>query len=679
MFAIALVFHPFWSHLIAFNDFGLFTNAADHSDKLSSIWWDSFRGIYSFNGIVELLQFLFEYISFGNNLLAQFLFVFTFSTIGYFGFRKVLLILQVKPILSWIIPFVYVFNPNTFIYSTGVLVFYSLIPYFFVLFWLLFHKYRYWQGFLLSIIVAIYLANYQITFWNVGWIYFFFGMLSFYQRDRLKNYLYIVLHSIGGLLMNLVSVQPFLGYVQNVANVDNQSYLQSFHGCYPALFWNLARIGANGCNLMGALGYIKDNYWNITGYILVIIILLALYRWKIWQKSMPQDNKIILLMSVSFVSLVLLLAILLRFRILDFLIIQNNPIIVSLRNPVKLLEPFVFHYLILVSLAFHFLLVYWKKTYGNILLILFCLCMLVYNHPFLMPMWKYQTMNTQNYWVKFAGEGSFYRTNKYDIIDSELTKIPDNTFALYLPLDLSISLKTAWQKTIFRDQSDIMRQKIDQNLAKQIYTSVCNNDIDAIQNLRLNINYIIVDKTPQTTFDHQSKAPIVYSKDGCQVEYDQVYHIWAKPEYFINNLKEKKVWFENDDFVIYQIDNKHIPLFDADTGKISYQKVSNSEFRLQLTETEATKVGVLFQNTYHPGWKIKVGEQVYTAQEKNNNIFFDFSFNPGKPVTVYFEPQETYQKLVISSLVAFGLQLLPVAYFFFRNRSKLTKTKPSTI
>ena len=672
---IAIILHPFWSHLIVFNDFGLFTSSSNQVAKLSTVWWDSFQGIYSFNSSIEALQFLFEWISFGNNLLAQFLFVFTFCSLGYFGFRKVLLILKINPILTWVIPFVYVFNPNTFIYSTGVLVFYNLIPYFFVLMWLLMHKYKYWQGFLLSLIIAICLANYQITFWNLGWFYLFFGILAILKMQNIKNYLLIIAHSIGGIFINLISIQPFLGYVQNVGNIDNQSYLQSFHGCYPALFWNLARIGANGCNLMGALGYIKDNYWNITGYILVIIIIIALCRWRGWKNALSLENRTILLMASSFVAFTLILAILLRFKILDFLIIQNNPIIVSLRNPVKLLEPFVFHYLIIVSLAFSFILTQWKQLYGYIFIVFFCTCMIIYSHPFLMPLWKYDTMNTQNYWVEFSGDGSFYRNPKYDVLDTKLSEIPENTYSLYLPMDLSIALKTAWQKKIFRDQSDIMRQKVDQNLAKKIYTNICNGEISKIKSLGLNINYIVIDKNPQTTFDHQSKAPIIYQNNGCQVEYDQVYHIWAKPQFFIDTLAGQSKFFENQDFVIYQISEQINSLYEIDNGIVSYEKDSSSQYKLQISINEPKQVAILFRNTYHPGWKIKIGERVYNAQEKDYNIYFQINMDKSESAIVYFEPQNTYLTLVSLSLSMFLIQIIPIALIYTKNNRKLTKDK----
>jgi hypothetical protein len=627
VFALVVLFS---NHLIVFNDFVLFTGYENRLRLISNTWSVSSFGTPTIPNLLDVLLLFFEFIG-RTPLVSQFLFLYTFALIGYFGFARALTLLNIKN--SWIVlllPLLYVFNPNTFLYSTGVWVFYNLVPVFFVLFFRLTQRYNYRLGFPLSVIVAIFLSNYQIMFWNVGWLYLIGLIFVLIKQIPWQNYAFIVGHTVLGLLFNISSLQSLFGYVSHLGGVSTDSYIQSIHGCYRAVFWNLARIGSNGCNIEGALGYIKDSWWNITGYILIVVIAwAALWRAEII-KSLTKSQRQIAIYSVSFVLFSLVMILLLRYHALDFLVRDNNAIIISLRNPVKLLEPFAFHYLLIFGFCLSVVLSKLSRAKSIALGMLVVVCLLVYNHPFLLPGWKYDTMNTQNYWVKFAGEGSYWRTQKYDTLDEQLAKIGENERALYLPFDYSISAKTRYQQKLFRDTSDAMRQQSSGNIAKKIYTDVCHYHWENLASYEANLNYVVVDKHPQTSFDHRARnTPVVFQQNDCQVEYDQAASIWGNSNAFYDSLRSVgyPVLFENTDYAVFRISDQVFPLKQID--------IHGNTF--------------LFRQTYHPGWMMKIDNTIIRPIETEQGYMsFDvkniLDVGERHKFELVFEPQLLYDK-----------------------------------
>ena len=681
---VLILLHPIYYRRLALIDLVKFSNDDIHFDRFLSIWSNRFLGRYDIPTPETLIKGLSE-LATPTGHTAQILFYVIVYVIGYFGFKRVLQQLNLNEWIVRYLPILYVINPHTYIYSTLSILSYALIPWFALYFYkLLTKQYSYKQGLIISIIIAVCSANVQITFWNFVWFYIFGLIWVIQNKNKTINYLKIVAHSMLGLAFNLPFLFLLFGYLGS--DLSAIPIKDGMIGCYKAVFWNLSRIGADGCNIMEGMGYIQDRWWTIPGYIIPFIILLAATLVFKNKAKINKNQSLFIRQGIIVITSVISISLIIRYELINNLIESGNPFVLSIRNPVKILEPMVFHYIVIFGVALN--IVYNNSFLKNnlkpraLVTIFILLCLVIYNKNFLHKDWNYQSMNNGTYWVAYDQEASFYATNKYDKLDNYLDQNLNNEYALHLPMDFAIEWKVNDARQIFKDNDDVLRNGSDFQLLDSIYKNVCSNSIINITNLNLNLNYLIIDNNPHTHFDHDNPRTAEYYQDGtCQIETDHILHLWADNDYLHEIAQDYPVSYEDEDYTVYKLSDKITPLISSVDQKIEYQKNrTGTEYKIEYSELLDNNIKLL--QLHDPRWSIKKEgskEKVF-ATEKDFVNNFDISglgAKEGDTLIIQYEPQKQYTTLLSISGAIILLSLSPLAIQAIRRN--VTKPSPKNL
>lgn len=711
-FTIFIV-RKFFSQPFAYSDFVPFSFDYQATlDRFLFLWTPSFFGYFEPKGISYLFRAFFEFLSFGNPSVAQGMFLTFFFLVAYYGVFIFLKRMRVSRVVNYLMPFCFFINPVIAVEvsngAIGILALYSLIPYLVLMTTDLLIKYKFSSGFFLSLIIGVYLLNPQSAFWILIWmpllVFFYFLLhkdlshkISFEQIKRLFQ---LAGHVILGIVLNIAFIFNFSTISNNFMNI---SYLADFRNNYKeATFGNLFRLIGNNGSPQAHLGYFDINFFNIGAFIFPIIIIFYFILKRNNYKTYIQYFLITaILLSMFFMVIV-------RMGYLDSLIIAKNAFLTSARNPQKIFYFFSFAYVILLSLSVDKIYIFitkYSKEAAYLLLFFLTFLYLGWNKPVLTGDFSLsKTRKENNYIVE----------DKYQKL-SRITAVNDKN-ALYLPFDYSVQLKNYWNEKLIKLKlgGNMTGADLTNKIITTLYKNICAGDSTIYLNKILNIQYIILDKNPASYQSHALADCVVES-------YYKTPYIWGRYDFFNKLFASNKIYYEDDEFKIYELNNKSIDsvdfkphiyttkeketiYWDVPYEKVEFKQKNPTQYRISLKNV-SLPIYLDFSESFHPDWKLRAGdfnwfraimEKSYFLPDdfhiKNNANLNSFKIDPefvkqnypgsysenpdgsiNLDLTLYFKSQGYfYLGLIISSATLVGC-LGYLAYYFTRRNKKVSK------
>lgn len=674
------------------------------------VWNTDFTGMFSPASIYLLFRSIFEFISFSNPIFAQNSFVFFFLTISYYSFYFLLRKYKINYFLNYFIPFFYIMNPFFITQMTNgalsFLIFYSIAPFLFILFCDLLSHYNVKKGIIFSIIIALFLVNVHFVFWFLLSFIVCIAVYILFQKITIKNIIFISLHFLLGIIINIISLIPF--YIRS-HNYLAASYLSTFKHTYSeGFFYNLFRLIGNKGSSQNTFGYFDINIINLLPFIFFIIIILYLFNFK---KIKNVDIKIASYVSVITLLMLMAFIFIIKNGYLDSLIINKNMIISSIRNPEKLFFLFTFYFILLLALASNSLFNSIKSKYNMALAVSISLIV------FIIFLLQNSIILTGDFGLRNLRGNNNFIDAKYLKIFDEIKKEDENFSILFLPFDYPLQLKTFWQEQIIKTKmgaGDINSS----NTISELYENICNNRTNKFDQIAkfINLRYIILDKNPETYSEHK--------KDDCIVSYFYgTPYIWGNYDFFDKKFISEKKYYEDDNFKIYELNDinyhPHIYMtkekeniyFNIPFENVEYLKKNPTEYKISLKNLNK-KTYLNFSESFHPDWKLRAGKfdwfsvliqkDYFLPDEfhlKNNANLSTFKIDPefikenypnsytenpdgsiNVELTLYFKPQSYFYLGLIISATTLLSCLVYLVYDFIKRRKirKLTK-KPQTL
>jgi len=662
---------------------------------ISYIWSERFLGYNSFTSIINIISSFFELISFGNILIAQFLFWSFFYTVSYYGFVAVLKTLKINTVIAFFIGFVWVFNPDTLPDSTFELIIYSLLPITFLLIYRNLRRPTVYLSAILSILIGVQMFNMQMFFWTYSWIGILVLIMLIKKRTTWRNIILTALMIIPALMINPFAVSDLLGYTRS-ASANSIDYQKGFDDCYHTVNTNLLRLSGNSCSYPAhKLRIFENTPINNIGYIFPGVIGLYLWKehWlkKSWKKDGERQH--IVYFSVITIGIIILTILTIRLDIIDFLIAQKNVFILSIRNQTKFIPISTFSVTILLALAVDWLLLRYskiqklsKKISARVLQLSISTILIsswvIYNRDWIIHP-NTNTLNTKNKEL----------LNKQKELRTFLKDTEDQEFSIYLPNNRPISLTNRWNKNIVSNTvGNIMKDTMEYDLQYSLYKKICKNEIENFANYDINIKYAIIDKTAKV---ESVKNEWSVSSDDGECNTTQFYGapiISTTKEFLNKTFKHFPVVFETSNFVIYKLNNNEgrqtIELLN-NNNSLECEKVNQTKYNIQLSEVQS-KVEIVFRQSFDKNWGIyttgdnnKRGVKLHTIHTIHSNVLNKFEINIKDvdsqwytkkengaydlDLQLFYEPQKQYQNNVIISTTT-SITLLSIIIY-----STLTK------
>jgi hypothetical protein len=559
---------------LAFSDFGPF--AANYKWELSNLlflWKPSFLGYENTGNLIRFLKTILEFLTFNNPVIAQDIFLISAFLLGVSGMYTLLTKkINLNQISASLASFLFVFNPVSIAeYSNGgypIFLIYALIPWFLYLFDSLLQNYQFKKAIIFSLIVAIYLVNLQVAFWIflAMSIYFLF-YISIRKNIPIKNSGLIILHALLGIFANLISFFTFLQYSKNFESI---SYLGTFRFTYAQEFIsNLFRLVGNQGTPQLVLGYFTVNIEYIAGFTFAIITTIGFLYWKSLKLEKIElyfFSASIFLSTIAFISLI-------RLGFFNEFILNKNAFLVSARNPQKLLYMFSFSYCLLFAIGIEQI----RKHVRNSIFVLVILSVMISyaaQNSFL--------INGDFGLSSFRGESFYIDSTKHGILTDITNQIPDGANILYLPMDYGVSQKVEDFPNIitYKLGGDQVSDSQIGNLVGQIYKQICNGEPAAEVNLKLKINYVILEKNASTQGAYGSEDCKIFNSYGTP-------YIWGSFQYFDNLFKGEKILYEDDKFKVINLGQDVIPAistFVSDTYVVSSSTADSLAIEFALSK-----------------------------------------------------------------------------------------------
>ncbi len=535
----------FFGKLLAYGDLNPFSN--DYLLSLSKfiyLWNTDSYGFFEFKGLYFLIRSFFEFISFNNALIAQNLFFIIFFLIAYCSFYYFLKSLKINPVVCYLFSFFYVFNPVTAAElsngALGILIIYSVIPLLYLFLIKIIYDFSARIGIFFALVVTIILLNLQTAFWiMLGFLIFLPCLHFFYKKIKTNDLFRILTWFIVGVLLNFFSFEVLRATVENFGNV---SYLSTFDHTYSqAYIHNLIRFTGNAGSSQPQLGYFEINIRNLLAFSFFGVIIAFFYYESKNLKTFLYS--ILIACSISlFASIIFMNAI--RIGSLDHLISIKNLIIVSARNPQKLLYFFVFCYLLIFSISTNSIYTKVKEKRGIVFGILFLTIIVII----------FGTQNQHFGGGKFGlditrGDNNYFVEAKYENLSRILGNLDEEAQVAYLPFDRHIQQKLFWEDKILKNKfAGGQVGKFSNTLpVTNFYNGLCYDQLNLTKSLEiLGINYVILDKNP---ISHQS-----HGLTDCTPElFYETPYVWGMYAYFDSAFSSFSTYYEDSDFKIIEI------------------------------------------------------------------------------------------------------------------------------
>ncbi|OGM92929.1 hypothetical protein A2333_02015 [Candidatus Wolfebacteria bacterium RIFOXYB2_FULL_49_7] len=535
---------------IAVSDFSPFLG--DGVAALSNflyVWSTSFTGEYLPGNYLHLIRAVFE--SMGNPLLAQAMFLMTLFLIAYYGVYSIFSNYGYHPYVRYVVPFFYIFNPafsreliNGY---TGTLLIYAITPFLFISIERLYERYSFPYGFLFACIAGIMLLNMQTAFW----VFLLLGLFVLYKtaplqrNDAIKKVLLVAGFGLLGFLLNIVSLFTLFNHI---GNLDKVSYLKTFQYTYASadiinLFVMLGNRGSREVDL----GYFSSVPLLILFFTLFIaIVIVFVYKFKGIKNS---NERIFVAYAMS--SLLLLMGMLFTIKggYFDGLIEASNPLVVSLRSPIKLFTLLAFSYIFLIGFATHYLIRF-AQTHTVLRrlfpVVIISLIVLVYGGF------------NKHFFDRDLGYGRLIKNNSYYITEKNekargLIAANNQDEFLYLPFDYSVQLKLNGVNNVVKQQMGSASVSGGNNTyIQKLYADICRGDKSSLSHNKINIHYVVLDKKPTTYHQHKDI--------NCElIDFYGTPYIWGDYDFFKSLFNDERIFYEDEDFIIYTISEDITP------------------------------------------------------------------------------------------------------------------------
>jgi hypothetical protein len=548
-----------FSKMWAFGDLMAFpTDLNLMSEVIFYSWKEEGIGLPNSSQFNYFVVMLLSSAIFGNFVAQKLLFL-AILPISFFIFYYFLRNFNFKFEVSFLGALLYSINPVTIssFEAGGIreLMTFAIFPLFILYLWKLVVEEKFTLKYLAILaVLALFLFNIYVTFWY-GLI-ILPGLLLIGLRKNAKRFSRLLPIFVIVALILFPTILVLSGPYRGIS-MEEISFKSHVEYCYSdTSFQNLIRLAGNtgSAQREEALNYNTLNYYTTLGYILSFVALSSLFFIRKGGNKKEDVNKTLLIFVAS-ICLVILIGILLTIRgnpgLIDF-----NPVISSLRNPVKLMYPLVFCFSLLFSYGteeiFH---KFSKKKFPKKIIILFLIfIILFYNYPALDGTLGLEKTRGNQYVVG----------DKYSKLPKILEKLDTNYKEyrfLFLPWEYCSNLRIRSElPNYFGTPLGAQIEGINILKVKEILDSICYNSSNKRDGLSLfNVRYIIVDKTFKGYYKVEKwykniredyKSSVYYSHNSYWLTGDTAYFYAI----FIDDSNFELV-YEDDDFAIFRNNN----------------------------------------------------------------------------------------------------------------------------
>ncbi len=535
-----------WGSRLAYTDFPPF--ASDFTSTLQSLmysWSDTFIGAPDPKSLSYVFRAGFELFSLGNPSIAQNLYLLCFMLIGYWGMFAVLKRLGVNRLVQYIFPFFYFINPTISAEllngAVGVLIPYAFLPLIFLLMLDLLEAYTLRRGILFSIVASIYLNNLQVGFWMIVWLALIPLLhVLIFRKNIIKQVVLMCLHGAFAVILNAVALVGLFSVAQNYASL---SYLPTFkHNYAQGQISNLLRLASNNGSPQETLGYFANTPLHRATYAfsLAVVAYFSIF-FKFRQR--PPHKTLIALFALSGFILTSALIALIASGSLDALIEQKNLIIVSLRNPQKLLYMQTFSFIILISLASSALSEYLsRRRHGFVAASLVGLLVMIwvgYNAQFLGG--NFGLAQTK-------GRGNYAITQTYESLIRRINALGKDGNVAVFPFDYATQLKLSPAPAILstRYGGSMTADSPVPAAISSLYADVCRGRSPDFLLSLFAVKYVVLLKHPESYVDHPEASCTLESEYGTP-------YIWGDYDHFLSVFAHKEKIYEDSEITVLQL------------------------------------------------------------------------------------------------------------------------------
>ncbi|MBU4176195.1 MAG: GTP cyclohydrolase I FolE2, partial [Actinobacteria bacterium] len=172
---------------------------------------------------------------------------------------------------------------------------------------------------------------------------------------------------------------------------------------------------------------------------------------------------------------------------------------------------------------------------------------------------------------KTRGENNYIVGDKYQRLFKEIKTI-QNGFALYLPFDYSMQIKNYWADSLVELKlgGNMTGADSANEAVSTLYRNICAGNSATPLSKILNIQYIVLDKNPNSYQKHASA--------GCAVEsYYGTPYIWGTYDFFNGLFASNKIYYEDNNFKIYELNNLIRPEISTLDNLYSFDLSNNAD------------------------------------------------------------------------------------------------------
>jgi len=573
-----LMFPKMWAFgdLSAFpKDIGITKNWGFYLWCGEGIGFLSFKPV-NYYSIIILFSFVF------GSLLAQKIVFLSTLLISFLTFYFLLRKFKVNSIPSLLGAFIYSFNPVTISEFTGgsmTLIVYAIFP--LLLFYII--KITQSQEFNLKAtailgMLSFFIFNIHAAFWYILILMPILLLNKPLMNTNLKKTARLTIFLI---IITLILLPNILGYtgIYGTTSSGKVPFESTAAYCYgDSTFYNIVRLAGNTGSAQAKefLNYNTLSSYTILGYVLPIVAFLSF----LIRNQHNNKSKKYLMTSAAFTFLVSS-GLILIVKALPF-IVDVNPILASLRNPVKLMYPLSFSLCFLFAIGIERLLIKsgkkHKRKWNIFISIILVSIILLYNYPALDGTLGLARVRGENYYIE----------DKYYTLSEILTEIDENYDdyrILFLPWEYPALLKTRSEIPNYFGVSVGARMAQDIEWLKNAFKiTIAKNSSDRSYMLGLfGVKYIIIDNDFRSYYEGQTwyenlkkgRSYVIYNSNDA-------YWVTGESEYFyqiFNSDPNFEIVYENSDFAVFKNNRVITKLYtrsDVANFTLSYTSISEN-------------------------------------------------------------------------------------------------------
>ena len=503
------------------------------------------------------------------------LFLISFLTFHFFA-RK----FSLNPVPSLLGALFYSFNPVTISEFTGgsmTLIVYAIFPL------ILFYLFKFVQSPKLDLtvlaifgILGFFIFNLHAAFWFIIFIIPLLLLDILLVKKGIKNISRVV---ILATILCLILIPNILGYtgVYGTSSNEKTTFESTAAYCYKdSAMYNILRLAGNTGSSQARefLNYNTLNGYTVLGYILPIIAFLPFMT----RNQKFAKNKNLFIKSAA-IALLISSGLILLVKAMPS-IVDLNPILGSLRNPVKLLYPLSFSLCFLFTIGVEKLLSKstkkWYKQKRNIIIsVALIAIILLYNYPALDGTLGLAKVRGENYYIE----------DKYYTLPVILTGIDadyEDSRILFLPWEYPSLLKIRSEIPNYFGVSLGAGISSDIKWLKDAFEiTLTSSDRSDVLGL-FGVKYVVIDKDFKSYYEGQSWYESLDKETYALYESQDSYWITGNASFFkqiFNSDSKFELIYDNQDFSIFKNNNALTKVYtrsDETALNFSYAPISDN-------------------------------------------------------------------------------------------------------